>query len=102
MKKLLCVVFILTLASVACATGGENQVTSPASTEIDGKDTARKAAERHLALRNVRWGEPKEVEEQEKHYLVHYPTPEQELRLIGERVLVVEKQSGVVFVKPRR
>jgi len=65
-------------------------------------DRARYLATRHLALKQTRWGKPTAVTEDDAHYYLSYATPKQELRLIGERKLIVEKQTGLVTARKRR
>lgn len=103
MKKAIC--FFATLCIMgACA---NNDSVSP-STEVSkteeqiDKELAAKLAAKHIALKKWSWGEPKEVVDQGNQFWVFYNTPEKELRLIGSRVLVVEKDSGVVYIQKRR
>lgn len=65
-------------------------------------EKAKQLAARHLAIKQVGWGKPVSVEEDEEHFYVTYQTPEQELRLIGARVLIVDKHSRVVTAQKRR
>lgn len=66
------------------------------------KERAERLAQTHLALRKVSWGAPKEIVEQDEQFLVYYETPERELRLLGQRALIVEKGSGLVSYQKRR
>lgn len=66
------------------------------------KDAAIQSASRHLALKQVRWGKPTAVREDEEAFYISYQTPEQELRMIGARVLIVNKTTGVVTPQKRR
>ncbi|MCB0322358.1 MAG: hypothetical protein KDD69_02260 [Bdellovibrionales bacterium] len=68
---------------------------------ISGED-AKRLAQTHLALKKVSWGQPQEVVESENKYLVLYETPERELRLLGQRTLIVDRESGVVTYQKRR
>ena len=65
-------------------------------------ERARQLASRHLTLKQVNWGEPVATREDEDHFYVSYQTPERELRLIGARMLLVDKRTGVVSVQKRR
>ena len=75
----------------------EQNVSTPMTEE-----RAKQLAARHLALRQWRWGRPHAVSEDEDNYYVAYETPERERRLIGERVLLVSKDTGVVKPRKRR
>jgi hypothetical protein len=66
------------------------------------KEDASKLAHTHLALKQHNWGQPLSVEEVGDKYFVAFKTPQQELRLIGQRVLIVDKHSGVVTFQKRR
>jgi hypothetical protein len=66
------------------------------------EEKAKQAAARHLALKQIRWGKPVSVSQDEQQFYVSYQTPEQELRLIGSRVLLVNKSTGVVTPQKRR
>ncbi len=74
----------------------------PAATKPMTKEEASKLAHTHLALKQHNWGEPQSVEEVGDKYYVSFKTPQQELRLIGQRVLIVDKDSGVVTFQKRR
>jgi len=63
---------------------------------------AKKLAKRHLALRNRTWGDPTSVVEQEEKFYVYYDTPEREMRLLGARALMVNKETRVVSTQKRR
>lgn len=63
---------------------------------------AERVAEIHLALKNWTWGRPKTVTENDGKYYLSYETPERERRLIGGRVLIVDKQTGIVSAQKRR
>ncbi len=65
-------------------------------------DRAKQLASTHLALKQARWGEPTATREDEEKYYFTYETPEKEMRLIGHRVLMVDKQTGVVTYQKRR
>lgn len=102
---------ILILAGVICWIGAcannENKVAPVVETpkqevqEIT-KETAAKLAETHMALKNWSWGQPQEIVEREGKFYVYYPTPKNELRILGPRVVIVDKATGVVTVQKRR
>jgi hypothetical protein len=102
---------ILILAGVfcwvgACANNESNvapaQESQKQAAEEITKDTAAKLAGIHLALKNWTWGKPQDVVERDGKFYVYYSTPEKELRVLGPRVLVVDKASNVVTVQKRR
>ncbi len=66
------------------------------------KRLAKRRAQNHLALKQVSWGEPESITEDEESFYVHYETPKRELRLIGQRTLIVDKESGLVTYQKRR
>lgn len=79
----------------------ESSAATASSSEMTAEE-AKKIASKHLALRQVRWGEPTEVTEDKETYYVHFETPDRELRLIGQRTLLVNKSSGLVTYQKRR
>lgn len=70
----------------------------PTITDAD----AKRLAEQHLALRKRSWGTPKSVSEHDGSYFVGFETPEQELRLLGPRMVIVDKTTGAASVQMRR
>lgn len=102
MRKLLSIIAGIVCLVGACA-NNENS-TSLASNERPSMtaEAASKLAQRHLSLKNWSWGEPKEVVEREGKFYLSYETPPTELRIIGARVLIVDKDSKVVSVQKRR
>ena len=66
------------------------------------EDMARRRAQTHLALRNWSWGDPEQVMLREDKFYVYYKTPERELRLLGARVLIVDRRTGLVTAQKRR
>lgn len=91
----------------ACANDPKNQipVPSPAATqakEAMTKETAARLAAAHLSLKQLNWGEAENVVDKGDAFLVFFKTPEQERRLIGPRVLVVNKETGSSIIQKRR
>jgi hypothetical protein len=80
----------------------QESATAPAANTAMSKSDAERLAQKHLAIKQVSWGKPSEVVEEDEKYLVHYETPKRELRLIGQRTLIVEKESGLVSYQKRR
>ena len=84
----------------------ENDAADSNQAEADAKnmteESARKLASKHLALKKRSWGKAKSVSEREGKYYIGYETPERERRLLGQRVLIVDKDSGVVSYMKRR
>lgn len=66
------------------------------------RDQAIKLAEQHLTLRNNRWGHAVEVKDVDDEFVVVFETPMQESRLIGQRAVTVDKESGLAHVRDRR
>lgn len=69
---------------------------------VPSPDEAKRLAEQHVALRKRSWGQAKEVSEHGESYWVSFETPDQELRLLGPRIIVVDKQTGAAAVQLRR
>jgi hypothetical protein len=70
--------------------------------DVIAKDDAQRAADLHLALRNTRWGNPTEIEEDPDYYYFKFETPENERMLIGKRTVLVDKFSKVAKIGSRR
>lgn len=122
MKVVYSLLAVILLALVACSFGQEPVVEQVGSelerTQLEvkraqaelaqsikkpiDKDRAIQLAARHLALKQVRWGKPVAVEEDEDRFYVTYQTPQQELRIIGARTLLVDKDSRIVRAQKRR
>ena len=122
MKKIaVCSLLIISLCS--CSSNGESQsndeLTQQLKNDIEAvnstqetveekmqapidEEKAKSLCERHLALKGRRWGDPTKVSEDEDWFYVSYETPKQELRLIGDRTLKVDKETGVVSWRKRR
>ena len=81
---------------------GENESSKLAAEKQMTTSEASKLATQHLALKNRSWGNVTKVTEGADGYEVHFETPEKELRLLGERVLMVDKESGLVTPRKRR
>ncbi len=73
----------------------------PSKTEITSVD-ATKIAEQHIGLRQYSWGRTNGVSEHEGKYYVTFTTPEAEKRLLGTRTIIVDKNTGVPVIMPRR
>ena len=111
---------LLLLSLLACAPNGDSALTSPeiqrsqaevrrAQTQVEQEVTSRMTSEqakqlaaRHLALKQTTWGKPQAVSEDEQHFYVSYETPQPEFRLIGSRMLIVNKETGLVSPQKRR
>ncbi len=128
MKKLLTVTCGITLLFGACANNEAPNIDTKANPQGVAEDTkttasdklestskeaaekkhlaaerlAKKRAQKHLALRQVSWGDPLTTTEDEDSFFFHYETPKRELRLIGQRTLIVKKESGLVSYRKRR
>lgn len=72
------------------------------SMAVSSREEAMRLAEQHVALRKRSWGSPKDVSEQDGAYYVGFDTPEQELRLLGPRLIIIDKKSGVAKTQVRR
>jgi len=66
-----------------------------------GEDAIR-LAQRHLALKQRSWGKILDVAEEDSQYYVLFETPKVEMRLLGQRKLIVEKDNGLVRPHKRR
>ena len=84
--------------SVGTLERGENGDTESVKTET----RAIHLAQRHIAIRNYNWAEVSKVIEQDNHYRVEFETPQQEVRLLGQRALMVNKDNGLVSAIKRR
>lgn len=122
MKALYCLMLLPMTVFSACTTGSEPKVEKVGDelqqTQLEveraqaelaqsvvkkmDEDRAIQLAARHLALKQVRWGKPVSVAEDDERFYVTYQTPKQELRLIGARVLIVDKDSRIVTAQKRR
>jgi len=105
-RAILSICLMLCLIS-ACANSGQSAPDTASSASVEhnpeiSKDRALKLAQTHLALKNWSWGDPESVSEREGKYYVYYKTPERELRLLGARVLIVDKATQVVSAQKRR
>jgi hypothetical protein len=89
------------LASQQALAAEHSRVEQEAGIDI-GLEKAKQLAFKHLALKQVKWGEPTSTREDENNFYLSYKTPEKELKLIGSRVIIVEKESGVVSIQKRR
>lgn len=109
-QKIHCILALLSLFTAACASKdielahADSQAveTADESPQVESENHAVKLAKRHLALKNRDWGEIAGVQEDENYYRVAFKTPTQELRLIGQRMLLVKKETGLVSVVQRR
>ena len=63
---------------------------------------AAKLAKRHIAIRNYNWSDVSKVTEEESSFRVEFETPQAELRLLGQRALMVSKDNGLVTAIKRR
>ena len=101
-------VFVLSSMALfgACANDAKNPTPSPQAretiTKAITKDWAAHIASNHLALKKRNWGEIENIVERDKEFHVYYPTPAQELRLLGPRVLIIDKTTGTAAVQKRR
>ena len=66
------------------------------------REKAIQLAEQHLTLRNNRWGRPVDVRDTADQYVVVFKTPDIESRIIGQRSVSVDKDSGLVQILERR
>ena len=69
---------------------------------VKNAEEAKKLAEQHVSLRKKSWGPAKNVSEQGESYWVSFDTPEQELRLLGPRVVIINRGTGAASVQVRR
>ena len=76
----------------------DNEGTAEKMTE----ETAAKLAKKHLALKKRSWGKLNGVTERDGKFHVNFETPEREKRLLGQRVLIVDPDTGVVSYMKRR
>ena len=119
--RLLFLIFAFSIYYIACAKNGPKTVPSQeeitqgqqevqrAQTLVEQQveermtaDRAKQLAARHLALKQTSWGKPTGITEDEDNYFVSYETPQRERRLIGSRVLIVNKHTGLVVAQKRR
>ena len=71
---------------------------------VNTADQARAIAEKYIAERNLNWGKSSSVIERSRlgNYWVTFETPSSEVRLLGQRVIVVDIKSGEAKPLPRR
>lgn len=85
------------------ATEAEDTQLSAANTAaVHNTEEAKRLAEQHVALRKRSWGSVKNVSEGDGVFYVSFDTPEQEMKLLGPRVVVIDKQTGAATVQLRR
>lgn len=102
-KRVLCVLAGLFCLLAFCANSeiAKTGLVQESPTEMT-EEVAVKLAKKHLSLKNWSWGKPESVREEDGRFYLSYETPERELRIIGARVLVVDKESKLVKVRKRR
>ena len=89
------------VAAPVAEPSGSSEGTTTKSSEPSKEDAIR-IAQTHLSLKKASWGVPGEVAERDGKYYVIYDTPEREQKLIGPRVIVVDKSTGVASFQKRR
>ena len=99
-------IVLLSLCLFASSCSSEAEV-KPVVTYDESENTmtgsrAKKLAMRHIAIRNYNWSDVSRVTEQDDSFRVEFKTPQQELRLLGQRALMVSKDNGLVSVVKRR
>jgi hypothetical protein len=105
MKKLSYLFSCLLLFSCSAAQPAEQQQLAQLDEQeprVESEHQAVKLAKRHLALKNRDWGNISKVQEEEGYFRIAFETPTQEQRLIGQRAILVNKDSGLVSVVQRR
>jgi hypothetical protein len=91
------IILLLSLSIIGCsAIVGKNN-----NSKLIQLSEAKGIAKNYLMARNMLWGEPTSVRVSSKHYIFFYNTPEHESKIIGGRILNVDKVSGEVSVPPR-
>ena len=119
--RFIVIILLISLYYVACAQKGpktdpsrediarNQQEVERAQVEVERQvkermsvERAKQLAARHLALKQTSWGKPISVREDEQNFYVSYETPSSERRLIGTRVLKVNKLTSVVTAQKRR
>jgi Protein of unknown function (DUF3592) len=75
----------------------------PASPRSAEERRAMELARQYLERERLRWGEPVEITPQPEPgtFWLAYPTPPEELKVLGDRALTVDVRSGEVKVVPR-
>ncbi len=93
--------FALPLIMAACVLGGPDASVEPGC-RISESDASRRATA-FLGEQEVSWGraESSMYDEEEKTYTFYYPTPGEEIGLLGERGVFVDCISGDVRFIPR-
>lgn len=77
--------------------------TTPASPRTAEEGRAVQLARQFLNQQRLSWGEPKAITPQAEagSYLLSYPTPPQEQKVLGDRAVTVDVRSGAVKLVPR-
>ncbi len=75
----------------------------PASTgAILSKDDAKKISDAYTQQQNLKWGPAKSVAADSNKAFVSYDTPQNESRLSGPRMVIVDRITGAASVVKRR
>ena len=121
-SRLLVLLVCFAVYQLACTNGSTTPAEAPlAKTKVEGETIAlaetekmeekqvemtalkaKRLASTHLALRQTSWGKPTAISEDEVNFYLSYETPKRELRILGERMLTVEKSTDIVRVRKRR
>ena len=100
------ILVLLSICLFASSCSSESEV-KPVVTYDESENTmtslrAKKLAMRHIAIRNYNWSDVSRATEQDESFRVEFETPQQELRLLEQRALMVSKDNGLVSVVKRR
>jgi hypothetical protein len=88
-----------------CIAGCPSRPTAPAAVPRTAEEQkALDLAKKLLANKKLDWGDATAIAPQVPSgtYLLTYPTPEDELKTLGERALTVNVKSGQAQLVPRR
>jgi hypothetical protein len=94
----------LLLAAAGTGCPSSTPRSTPPTPRSADEQKAMDLAQKYVDKAGLNWGEPKEVTPQQPAgtFWISYPTPEDEVKLLGERVLSVDVRSGEVKPLPRK
>jgi hypothetical protein len=100
-----CLTGVLLTVAGGCSPGPASGTTSapaPGPRSAD-EQKAVELARSYLEKQGLKWGEPKTItpEKEAGTFLLSYPTPGEEQKVLGDRAVTVDVRSGEVKLVPR-
>jgi len=97
------ILFIFLICLTACA---EDKIQRPASSDnsqkMESSNKYNDLARKYLSEKNLTWGEPIGSGEEGDNLYLSYETPFAEKKVLGVRVIQVNKRTGEITVQKRR